>query len=480
MLALDTAVIPLGRPERFALDLLLDLSRLLPYTGDDDVVRLRVLDGSTRAELDALRSRAWTILAGNGTVTIERGLLTFVARIAGAVVEQRSAARDRFDRVPATENELVQTHTERDPVVSRIAHELAAAVKRAAGRRPVRFVAPWPEGRRWAVALTHDVDVVSWWPAFTAMRMAELAINGRLVRLFDVLAEAVMNAGRRVVWEGVREVLEIEAHYGARTTWFFLCGTPTFATARAGDLTYTPESPAARRIIDAVRDAGHEVGLHGSFATSETPALFAEQRARLAALAGYDAAGVRQHFLRLRPDATYRDMADTGFSFDSTAGFADRNGFRLGVADVLPMWHDATQKPLSLDEAPFTWMDRALSKYHGVENPAEWVRDALELADVVRSVEGLWVGIWHPNLTGPLGFPGALDAYEDLVASLVEHDPWLPTLSDAVAWRRARRAVRAVGLDASGTVRVTSTGAGAGQVALEDAEGRPVSSDVDD
>src|SRR5256885_8202858 len=49
------------------------------------------------------------------------------------------------------------------------------------------------------------------------------------------------------------------------------------------------------------------------------------------------------------------------------------------------------------------WMDRALSKYRGVEDPERWVAAGLALARACRDVEGLWVGVWHPNLTAPLG-----------------------------------------------------------------------------
>jgi hypothetical protein len=173
-------------------------------------------------------------------------------------------------------------------------------------------------------------------------------------------------------------------------------------------------------------------------------------------------------------------MADTGFAFDSTAGFADRNGFRLGVADVLPMWSDAERSALPLDEVPFTWMDRALSKYRGEEDPAAWIRDALALADRAREVDGLWVGIWHPNLTTALGFPGALHAYESLVAALVNRHPWMPTMSEMVRWRRARRAARAVGIDAAGGIRLAHGGEQGPRVTLEDADGRPLASHVDE
>src|SRR2546430_9989656 len=61
----------------------------------------------------------------------------------------------------------------------------------------------------------------------------------------------------------------------------------------------------------------------------------------------------------------------------------------------------------TLFRSPFTWMDRALSKYRGIEDPAAWSKDALELATTARAVGGLWVGLWHPNLTPALGFPDA-------------------------------------------------------------------------
>jgi hypothetical protein len=222
-----------------------------------------------------------------------------------------------------------------------------------------------------------------------------------------------------------------------------LCGTPTFASARAGDLTYSPESALARRILADVRAAGHEIGLHGSFVTADDPHHFVDQRRRLEALTAGPTQGARQHFLRMQPVRTQRGMAAAGFRYDSTFGFPDRNGFRLGVADVVPLRDVGAGDALPLDEAPFVWMDRALSKYAGVERPDAWVDDALLLADKCREVEGLWVGIWHPNLTPALGFPGAPAAYARLVGALRDRDAWIAPLSEIVAWRRARRAVRA-------------------------------------
>src|SRR5690606_31095049 len=107
-----------------------------------------------------------------------------------------------------------------------------------------------------------------------------------------------------------------------------------------------------------------------------------------------------------------------GLAWDATYGFADRNGFRLGVADVVPGWDAASGARSGLDEVPLVWMDRALSKYRGLEDPAAWVDDGLELAGRAREVDGLWVGLWHPNLAGALGFPGAEAEFERLLDRL--------------------------------------------------------------
>jgi len=135
-------------------------------------------------------------------------------------------------------------------------------------------------------------------------------------------------------------------------------------------------------------------------------------------------------------------MTAAGFRYDSTCGYFDRNGFRVGIADVFPLWDPATERSIGLDEAPFCWMDRTLSKYAGIEDPVAWVADGERLAEACRQVEGLWVGVWHPNLSPPLGYPGAPDAFRALLRAIAAREPFLGPLQTIVDWRVARRSVR--------------------------------------
>jgi hypothetical protein len=460
--------------ERFALEVLVDLSTVLRCGTAGDVVRVVVVGDAHDATCASLRGREWGIAIGDGLVTVERTLLRFVADVVGAESEQRSTAADDFGRVPARATRPVREGFEREPVVSAVANKLARSARSAAGRRAFRLVDPWPNGKSWAAAFTHDLDVVEWWPAFTLLRVAELVRTGHLWRATRVV-NAALKAGRGpVVWSALSDVLAAEARHGVRSSWFVLCGRPTIATARAGDLTYRPDAPAARRIFGALVDAGHEIGLHGSFVTSDDHAQFAAQRESLRKLVRTDAVGVRQHYLRMRAATTPRGMAAAGFLYDSTHGFADRNGFRLGVADVVPMWDAERQARVGVDEVPFIWMDRALSKYQHVEEPNAWIDDALFLADRCREVNGLWVGIWHPNLAPPLGFPDAPAAYERLVAEIVARDAYVAPVAELVAWRRIRRLLRGRVIGEGTGVIVTAGGSEtvAHQFTIRDAAGR--------
>jgi len=462
--------------ERFALDMLVDLARLVPAPPAIEAAQVELTAGGERPrDLRAWAAAGWGIDATDGVVRVPRTLLRTVIDVAGAADEQRSTARDRYSRVPSSENPLVREGggLEREPIIQRAALAFQAAARRAAGRRPFRTVAAWPDGRRWAAAFTHDLDVVSWWPAFTLLRAAELGRKGAFGRLARAAAAAVGALARDPVMLGVSGVLEEEARARVRSTWFILCGTPTLQTMRAGDLTYLPESPKAKRIVARVAAAGHELALHGSFVTLENKDAFAEQRVRLERLAGVPVRGVRQHYVRIHPGVTERAMAAAGFEYDATLGFPDRNGFRLGVADVVPRWDVAGDAPLGVDEVPFTWMDRALSKYRGIEDPMAWCADALELAAAARAVGGLWTGLWHPNLTPALGYPDAPPAYAATIAGVLAEAPFVAPLATIVGWRRARRSVRARAVAEGGRVEAASSATTPFPLLLEDAEGRP-------
>ncbi|MGH7507838.1 MAG: hypothetical protein ACREMZ_00020 [Gemmatimonadales bacterium] len=471
MIRIDAAPERLRPAERFGLETLVDLSRLLVAERSDcDIVRLTVVDrpysDGPAADLDP----ATVLERADGEVRVSTAALFAVAEVAGGAAEQRCGAVDRHGRVPADENPLVAAGRSRKPLVSILGMELRRAAIAVAQRRPIRLLAPWPNGHRWAALVTHDLDVVEWWPLFSLRRMAEL-VRKRAWRLTAKVARAGWHSiGRDPVSRGVHGLLQLEAHHGISASWFVICSDPTAKSLAAGDSTYRPDAPATHQILSAVVQASHEIGLHGSFATADDAERLASQRLRLSRLTQRPISGVRQHFLRMRPGPTQRAMVKAGFDYDATWGFADRNGFRLGVADVVPAWDASRETVMPLDLVPLVWMDRALSKYAGVEEPARWIEDGLQLVRECRTVEGAWVGLWHPNLTEALGFPGAEPAFVRLLQALAEDRPYFASARKLVEWRRFRRSVRASSISADGRVLLTAM-PGHATVAIENETG---------
>lgn len=462
--------------ERYGLDVLVDLSRLLVVLDPTaDTVRINVVDGPDQG-LDTTIRAGLRLAHAPAEVRISRILLGHVTDLAGAAVELSVAETDRHGRVPASANPLVRAQREREPVVQRWAAELRAAVLAAAERRPVRLLAPWPDGRRWAAALTHDLDVVSGWPAFTLLRVAELAAQGEGRRVGQVMKAALGALGSDPVGAGVRDLIAAERSAGVTSTWFVLTGTPTPARWLQGDVTYRLESTAAAKLLETIRQAGNEIGLHGSFQTLTDAAAFTAERGRLGRALGSPPVGVRQHFLRMRPGQTQAAMQQAGFGYDATFGYADRSGFRLGLADVVPAWLGDRAGQLSV--VPLVWMDRALSKYGRVQDPSHWVADALQLAATCRATEGLWVGLWHPNLSPALGYPGAPGAFAELVRGLVQGSPYFATLQRITAWRRVRRTIRARRIAPDGGPELATGERSDWVIALEDEQGRAVGSPI--
>jgi hypothetical protein len=454
----------LSSGETFGLALLVDLSRLAVVDDDvvGDVVELEVTDDGGEWSAAEWARNGFGISRAPGVVRVSSRALRCATSLAGAEVEQRSTTWDKYGRVPSSQNALVAAGLEREPIVSRAAVALCDAALAVAGRRCVRLLSPWPDGRSWAVALTHDLDVVDWWIASTLARALELGAKRDLRRLLRSLVAAARAMAADPVKRAAASILQLYRRRSLRSTWFILAGMPTLRTRVTGDLTYRLDSRKARGILRDVLAAGHELGLHGSFATMESAAELRRQRVRLEAHTGCATLGVRQHFLRIRPGSTQRAMVEAGFTYDASFGFPDRNGFRLGVADVVPAWSAEAQHAAGPVEVPLMWMDRALSKYRKLEDPRDWVADALDLARTCRDVHGLWVGLWHPNMAPALGYADAPGVWEHLVDGLLADQPYVGALHEIVAWRASRRAARVVDLAQDGRVatRVQASPAG--------------------
>ena len=188
------------------------------------------------------------------------------------------------------------------------------------------------------------------------------------------------------------------------------------AGPREGD--YDLDAHDVRALIGELRELGAEFGIHPGYATLGDPARLAAEKARLDAALGTGRYGGRQHWLRFRAPDTWRHWAAAGLTYDSTMGFADREGFRCGTSHPFRPFDVEQDREIDVLEVPLIAMDATLRHYRKLTPEATRAR-LLELAGACRRVGGTFTLLWHNSSLEGAWKPWG-DVYRCLVPELAQ------------------------------------------------------------
>jgi len=319
-----------------------------------------------------------------------------------ARLEERGGPRDRHDRFPASASCLDPL----DPPLERLRRRLTPGPPR------------W-RGARFAVALTHDVDVPWRWTRAgvrsSAARLKAHVVTGRpraALREGRSLWSLPVHKLRRTDpnWRFDR-IVALEADHGARSTFFVLARHRHRADGPAPEV-YERLRP---RLVEILREGGAEIGLHGSYTAARDDGLLAEEKLALEGLTD-PVRGQRYHYLRVDPHANLAPLEALGFAYDSSLGFADAPGFRAGIAHPFRPWDAERERPLDLVEVPLAAMDATLAeeRFLGLSAARAWPR--LErLLDWAAAHGGGFAVLWHNNR-----FDSATGGWDRLYVRLLE------------------------------------------------------------
>jgi hypothetical protein len=294
-----------------------------------------------------------------------------------ARVEERDGPRDAHGRFLASSSCLDPL----DPPLERLRREL--------GVEPPRY-----RDARFAVALTHDVD--------TPWKWTRIGIRGAAARLkAGALHEARGLA--RVPLHKLRgtdpnwrfaEIVAEEREHGARGSTFYVMAGHGHRADGAAPEEYDRRRPA---LVEELREAGAEIGLHGSYLAAEQLGRLAAEKETLEQLAG-PVEGHRYHYLRVDPHANLVPLGELGFRYDTSLGFPDALGFRAGIAHPFRPWDFEREEPSALVEVPLAAMDATLAeaRYQGL-SAADAKPQLLALLDGAAEHGGGFSILWHPD-----------------------------------------------------------------------------------
>lgn len=304
----------------------------------------------------------------------------------------------------------------------------------------------WPHGRRFALCLTHDIDILQeylWRERLRHLRHLAGAPPRRRALLFGSLAAQIV---RRIGFRRGRASppldawLQEEDRFGFRSTCHFFADPLPHATwqdkfYRYDDrIDYGGARCAIGEVIRKVSDAGWDVGLHGSLPSHASAELLRMERRALEAVAGRPVVSTRQHHLAWDVLRTPAAHAAAGLRIDSSVGSNTDIGFRCGTGLPFRMFDPGTDQPLDLLQMPLIVQDNPLAQLSaGCEDLM--VQRGVELIDRVAEHGGAITLLWHnqhrPDST-------AFRCYTRLLAEAAAREAWGCSMRQINDWWRPR------------------------------------------
>lgn len=293
-----------------------------------------------------------------------------------ALLDEPAAPTDAWGRPLPPDRDLLERPA--DDAIDRL-RALVDDGRRARGSEPLTT------REEFAVALTHDIDALRYLAPHQALRLTRELVRGRTSE-----PRAALRAVRRRQdpYDCLSAIRVLEHERGFRSSSYFL-------VRHSSPLDGRDARGYARRLPHAIGQTD-EAGLHGSTAAAESAAELARQRAELDRIAGTEVHGHRFHNLRFDAAASPQALANAGFEYDTSVGYAAREGFRAGTARPFLLYDVGAERTLDVVEIPLAAMETTFlsPRYRGVSADEAYESCARVLCEV-EAASGAAAVLWH-------------------------------------------------------------------------------------
>ena len=275
----------------------------------------------------------------------------------------------------------------------------------------------WPNGKKFALCLTHDVDRVR--KSYQYMTHFIKSKNWYHIKSF-------LNRKSEPYWN-FEKIMNLEKKDNVRSTFFFLEESkkldifhPSKWPLSLGKYKFSDEKVA--EIISKLHSGGWEIGLHGSYDSYKNKDLLRLEKKKLEDVLGDEVIGIRQHYLNLEIPYTWKIQKEFGFKYDASFGFSKDIGFRENK--ILPF------RPFNdyFLVIPLTIMDAAL--FYKFPEPKKAWRKLLEIFDFAEKHGALVTVLWHQRVFNENEFPQWSKMYERIIQEGKKRDAWFARCRD--------------------------------------------------
>jgi peptidoglycan/xylan/chitin deacetylase (PgdA/CDA1 family) len=282
----------------------------------------------------------------------------------------------------------------------------------------------YPENKKFAVCLTHDVDEIYPPLSHTLLSslhyMKNLDFNG----LKDQLFWKIKGKEYSPYWN-FKEIMNFEEKYGAKSSFYFLATDKDIRRFR-----YNIED--LENELGSIVDNGWEVGLHGGYYAYDNLEEMNKEKKRLEKVLGNEVFGYRNHYLRFKVPDTWELLAKAGFKYDTTFGYDNVVGFRNGMCHLFKPFNLNSDKEIDILEIPLIIMDGALFGYSNSFEEA-W-ETAKRLIDTVEKYNGVITLLWHSNDFNCAFKDSWVKFYIKILEYCYEKNAWMTSAEEIYKW----------------------------------------------
>jgi len=328
--------------------------------------------------------------------------------------EERFLHRDKRDRHRVQESLLYREKILHHPIVNQYSNILREFFR--ASHNPIPM---WPSNKKFAVALSHDVDypiMIKWVEALRYL--LKYKTQSKLTKVMDIFS------GKENFWK-FEDWVKLESRHGLRSAMYFcgLKGSLLRYFLEAPDPFYDVQQGPFKSVLRLLVQNGFEVGMHSSYLAYQSVDRFLKEKRAVEDSLCEPVFGNRHHYWHMNPENLSETAAmhgEIGLLYDTSICFAKRSGFRLGVCSPFHLYDPIRRAPVETLELPTSLMDDHLFKYFEVSN---FSTPQLEIDALINSAKeqgGLFLADYHVRGFNETFYPKWLESYEYILKKIGE------------------------------------------------------------
>ena len=296
--------------------------------------------------------------------------------------------RDSHNRFPAIESLAFKQGFLDRPIVNEYVEELKSILLELDGSLVFKK-------REYQLFLTHDVDHIYKWDTLKKIIshiIGDIIIRKSLKDLLSTIGKYIMVKRKKLKdpFDTFDYLMEHSESINTKSYFFFMATGLT-----KYDNNYTINSNEIANLIFKIKSRGHYIGIHPTYNAYNSFEQFKKEKDELEKNFDCDILYGREHYLRFEIPTTWQIWEDNKMKWDSSLGYADREGFRCGVCYEYSVFNILTRNKLKLKEKPLIVMEGSFAAYQPNITAKNMENKIKTLINEVKKYNGDFVFLWH-------------------------------------------------------------------------------------